>query len=47
MLEITPGAADPTNSIYNSTMYAMALLLVIALVANLLIKPVHEKHYLK
>lgn len=47
LIEISPGVADPTNSLYNSTMYAMAGLLVLALVANLLIRPVHASHHSK
>ena len=45
-MEIVPeGTIDPTPSLYNTTMYAMAGLLVIAFVANLLMRPVHEKHH--
>lgn len=47
LLEISPGVADPTSSLYNSTMYAMAALLVLALVANLMIRPVHASHHSK
>ena len=36
---VPPGVADPTSSIYDSTMYLMAALLVAALVANLLVRP--------
>ncbi|MFM7591711.1 MAG: MFS transporter, partial [Isosphaeraceae bacterium] len=45
LLEISPGAADPTSSLYNTTMYSMAALLLLALVANLLIRPVDARHY--
>jgi len=46
LMEIVPeGTIDPTPSLYNTTMYAMAGLLVIAFVANLLMRPVHEKHH--
>jgi hypothetical protein len=45
LLEIAPpGAANPTPSLYNLTMYLMAALLAIALVANALMRPVHPKH---
>lgn len=45
LMEIAPaGTVDPTSSLYNTTMYAMAALLVIAFFANLLLRPVHEKH---
>ncbi|WP_319518193.1 OFA family MFS transporter [uncultured Martelella sp.] len=47
LMEIAPaGTVDPTPSLYNTTMYAMAALLVIALIANVLVKPVHEKHHM-
>lgn len=48
LMEIAPqGTLDPTSSLYNSTMYAMAGLLVIGFFANLAVRPVDEKHYLK
>ncbi len=48
LMDIAPeGTLDPTASLYNSTMYVMAALLIIALISNLLIKPVHEKHHIK
>lgn len=48
LMDIAPeGTVDPTASLYNSTMYVMAALLIIALISNLLIKPVHEKHHIK
>lgn len=47
LMEVAPaGTVDPTPSLYNTTMYAMAALLVIALVANVLVKPVDEKHHM-
>lgn len=47
LMEIAPaGTVDPTPSVYNTTMYAMACLLVVGLVANFLVRPVSEKHYL-
>jgi hypothetical protein len=47
LMEIAPaGTVDPTSSLYNSTMYLMAALLAVALVANALMRPVHPKHYM-
>lgn len=46
LMEIAPaGTVDPTSSLYNTTMYAMAALLVVAFFANLGIKHVDEKHH--
>lgn len=42
---VPPGTADPTPSLYNTTMYCMAALLVIAFIANLLLRPVNERHH--
>jgi MFS family permease len=48
LIELAPsGTVDPMSTVYNSTMYVMAALLGIALVANLLIRPVDAKHYLR
>ncbi|OSQ35555.1 OFA family MFS transporter [Thalassospira mesophila] len=48
LMEIAPaGTIDPTSSLYNTTMYAMAGLLVIGLIANALVKPIHDKHYME
>ena len=45
-MEIAPkGAVDLTPSLYNTTMYAMAALLVVAFFANLLMWPVSERHH--
>jgi len=47
LLELAPaGTIDPTPSLYNTTMYAMAALLLVGFVSNLLVKPVHEKHHM-
>jgi MFS family permease len=47
LMEIAPpGTVDPTATVYNSTMYLMAALLGLALVANLLVRPVDAKHHL-
>ncbi|PTX49519.1 MFS transporter [Gemmobacter caeni] len=46
LMEIAPaGTIDPTPSLYNTTMYAMAALLVIAFIANMLMRPVKEHHH--
>ena len=48
LMEIAPAVTiDPTPSLYNTTMYAMACLLVIAFFSNLLIKPVNKKHFVE
>ena len=48
LMEIAPaGTVDPTPSLYNTTMYAMAGLLVIALISNMMVKPVHESHHME
>ena len=48
LMEIAPaGTVAPTPSLYNTTMYAMAALLVIGLIANALVKPIHDKHYME
>lgn len=47
LMEIAPpGTVDPTPGLYNLTMYLMAALLAVALVANALMRPVHPKHYM-
>ncbi len=47
LLDIAPaGATNPSAMLYNSTMFAMAGLLVIAFFANLAVRPVHEKHHM-
>ena len=38
---------NPSTTLYNSTMFAMAGLLAIAFVSNLLIGPVDKKHHMK
>ncbi len=48
LMEIAPpGTMDPTSGLYNSTMYAMAGLLVVAFFANLGIKHVDDKHHVE
>tara|TARA_B100000927_G_scaffold269493_1_gene244954 strand:- start:52 stop:1032 length:981 start_codon:yes stop_codon:yes gene_type:complete len=47
LMSIAPqGTVDPTSTVYNSTMFLMALLLAIALIANYLISPVDKKHHM-
>ena len=43
---VPPGTPNPTAGLYNETMYLMAALLFIALIANALIKPVHPRHHM-
>jgi MFS family permease len=46
LMEIAPaGTVDPTSSLYNTTMYCMAALLVVAFFANLMMRPVKEHHH--
>ena len=48
LMEIAPpGTVNPTSGLYNQTMYVMATLLFIALVINLLMRPVHAKHHMQ
>ena len=47
MQHMPEGTINPSTTLYNSTMYAMAGLLAIAFVANLLIGPVNKKHHMK
>lgn len=48
LMEIAPpGTVDPTSSLYNTTMYLMAAILFIALIANATIRPVNSKHHMK
>jgi MFS family permease len=48
LMEIAPaGTVDPTPSLYNLTMYLMAALLAVALIANALMHPVAPKHHMR
>jgi len=48
LMELAPaGTVDPTPSLYNQTMYLMAFLLLIALIANALMRPVNSKHHMQ
>jgi hypothetical protein len=45
LMELAPaGTPDPTSGLYNATMYLMAGLLGLALVANAAMRPVHPRH---
>ena len=47
LMELVPaGTVDPSSMLYNTTMYLMAALLGVALLSNLLVRPVSPKHYL-
>ncbi|MFT4562856.1 MAG: MFS family permease [Gammaproteobacteria bacterium] len=47
LMEIAPpGTTNPTSGLYNDTMYLMAFLLFIALIANATMRPVHPKHHM-
>ncbi|MCB1235900.1 MAG: OFA family MFS transporter [Verrucomicrobiae bacterium] len=47
LMEIAPaGTANPSAGLYNTTMFAMAGLLVVAFFANLAVRPVHSRHHL-
>ena len=46
LMEIAPpGTVDPTPTLYNTTMYGMAALLMVAFFANLLVRPVRAHHH--
>ena len=48
LMEIAPaGTPDPTPHLYNQTMYLMAFLLLLALIANALMRPVAASHHMK
>lgn len=48
LMELVPaGTPDPTAGVYNTTLYLMAGLLVVALVANWLVRPVAARHHLE
>jgi MFS family permease len=48
LMEIAPpGTVNPTSGLYNTTMYFMAGLLGVALVANALMRPVADEHYMR
>lgn len=44
---VPPGTPDPTAGVYNTTLYLMAGLLVVAFVANWLVRPVAARHHVE
>ena len=42
-----PGTLDPTPGLYNQTMYLMAFLLFVALLANAFMRPVDARHHMR
>ncbi len=46
MQHVPEGTINPSATLYNSTMFAMAGLLAIAFISNLLISPVDKKHHM-
>ena len=46
MVIVPSGVTNPSPTLYNTTMYVMAGLLAIALIANIFVKPVHERHHM-
>jgi len=47
MPHMPEGTINPSTTLYNTTMFAMAGLLAIAFICNLLISPVDPKHHMK
>ncbi len=48
LMEIAPaGTADPTPSLYNTTMFVMAGLLVVAAICNYFVRPVGAHHHVE
>jgi MFS family permease len=48
LMDICPaGTVDPTPALYDTTMQAMAGLLGVAFISNILMKPVHSKHWME
>ena len=48
LMEIAPaGTVDPTSGLYNSTMFLMAFVLLVALIANATMRPVHSSHHIQ
>ena len=44
---VPPGTPDPTAGVYNTTLYLMAGLLVVAFAANWLVRPVAVRHHVE
>jgi hypothetical protein len=48
LMEIVPsGVVDPSPTLYNTTLYAMAGLAAVAMASNAMMKPVNKKHYIQ
>ena len=47
MQHVPEGTVNPSATLYNTTMFAMAGLLAIAWISNWLIGPVNKKHHMK
>jgi hypothetical protein len=48
LMDIAPaGTVNPTSSVYNTTMYLMAVLLGVALLSNAFMRPVDPKHHMQ
>jgi len=48
LMAIAPeGTIDPTPSLYNTTMFTMAGLLLVGLVCNILVRPVADRHFME
>ena len=47
MQHVPDGTVNPSATLYNTTMFAMAGLLAIAWISNWLIGPVEKKHHMK
>ena len=47
MQHMPEGTVNPSATLYNTTMFAMAGLLAIAWISNWLIGPVDKKHHMK
>jgi hypothetical protein len=44
---VPPGTPDPSSGLYNTTMYLMAALLAVALLANAAVKPVSPQFHME
>jgi MFS family permease len=45
LLDITPGVADPSIYLYNSTMYTMGVLMLVAAASHQTLRPIDPKYY--
>jgi hypothetical protein len=44
---VPPGTVDPTPFLFNTTMYTLSCMLGVALICNMLIRPVNPKYFEK